>query len=216
MVSATAFSIVAQSQTGTALDAVDLSDPITILAPTVAILGALLLAYAPRHIGDDSRLWRAIRSLLPHVDDEAREHGFYTSYEIETDAETAGVWHGSLESLEAALEAEGYRLGPLAAHKETSDGRREVGSWVALGERVEPKWLEALRLQFRTRQTHVTLFEADDLGDQWLVTAHEEYSAYSALTAYWHLRAKDYDPDAGVERVREQLADRERFEPTDK
>ena len=215
MLSATAIGSVAQAQTGTALDLVDPSDPITILAPIVAILGALLLAYAPRHIGDDSRLWRAIRSLLPHIDAEARELGFYTSYEIETDAETAGVWHGSLESLEAALEAEGYRLGPLAAHKETDDGRREVGSWVDVGERVEPKWLEAIRLQFRTRQTHITLFEASDTDDQWLVSAHREYSAYSALTAYWHLRAKDYDPDAGVERVREQLADRDRFEPSE-
>ena len=214
MLSATAIGSVAQ--TGTALDAIDPSEPITILAPIVAILGALLLAYAPRHIGDDSRLWRAIRSLLPHIDGEAREHGFYTSYEIETDDETAGVWHGSLESLEAALEAEGYRLGPLAAHKETSDGRREVGSWVDVGERVYPKWLEALRLQFHTRQTHVTLFEADDLGDQWLVTAHREYSAYSALTAYWHLRAKDYDPAAGVAAVRDQLGDRGQFESTDK
>ena len=90
MLSATAIRNVAQAQTGTALDLIDPSDPITILAPIVAVLGALLLAYAPRHIGGDSRLWRAIRSLLPHIDEEAREHGFYTSYEIETDAETAG------------------------------------------------------------------------------------------------------------------------------
>ena len=215
VVTATAIGSVAQTQTGTALDLIDPSDPITILAPIVAILGALLLAYAPRHIGDDSRLWRAIRSLLPHIDEEAREHGFYTSYEIDTEAETAGVWHGSLESLESALKAEGYRLGPLAAHKETSDGRREVGSWVDVGERVAPQWLEALRLQAHTRQTHVTLFDASDTDDPWLVTGHEEYSAYSALTAYWHLRAKDYDPAAGVTAVRDQLGDRDRFEPAD-
>ena len=215
MLSATAIGSVAQAQTGTALDLIDPSDPITILAPIVAVLGALLLAYAPRHIGDDSRLWRAIRSLLPHIDDEARERGFYTSYKIDVAEESAGVWHGSLKSLESALEAEGYRLGPLAAHKETSDGRREVGSWVDVGERVEPKWLEALRLQAHTRQTHVTLFEASDTDDQWLVTSHEEYSAYSALTAYWHLRAKDYDPDAGVAAVRDQLGDRDQFEPTE-
>lgn len=217
MVSATAFSIVAQSQTGTALDAVDLSDPITILAPIVAILAAIAMAYAPKRIGQDTRLWRTIRALLPYVDAEARERGFYTSYEIDPSEETVGIWHGSLESLESALEAEGFRLGPLAAHKSLPDGRREVGSWVDLGERVEAPGAEALRLQFRLNQTHVTIFEADDTDDddQWLVTAHHERSAYSALTAYWHLRGKDYDPGKGVGIVVDQLGDRDQFEPTD-
>ena len=86
----------------------------------------------PRRIGQDTRLWRTIRGLLPYVDAAARDRGFYTSYEIDPAEETVGVWHGSLADLEAALEAEGYRLGPLAAHKELPDGRQEVGSWVDL------------------------------------------------------------------------------------
>ena len=210
VVSATAIGRVAQ--TGTALDVVDPTDPITILAPLVAVLAAVAVAYMPRRIGQDTRLWRTIRGLLPYVDAAARDRGFYTTYEIDPAEETVGVWHGSLESLESALEAEGYRLGPLAAHKSLPDGRQELGSWVDLGDRISPGWLEALRLMVTPWQTHITLFEADDTDDQYLVTAHHERSAYSPLTAYWHLRARDYSPSRGVEIVSEHLADRERFE----
>jgi hypothetical protein len=117
------------AQTGTALDVVDPTDPITILAPLVAVLAAVAVAYMPRRIGQDTRLWRTIRGLLPYVDAAARERGFYTSYEIDPDAETVGVWRGPLADLEAALEAEGYRLGPLAAHKAPrwSPGGRQLG-----------------------------------------------------------------------------------------
>ena len=186
------------AQTGTALDVVDPNDPITILAPLVAVLAAVAVAYMPRSLGRDTRLWRTIRGLLPYVDAAARERGFYTSYEIDPDAETVGVWRGPLADLEAALEAEGYRLGPLAAHKELPDGRQEVGSWVDLGERVSPRWLEALRLAVTPWQTHVTIFPGGRDGE-WLVTAHHERSAYSPLTALWHLRATDYSPARGVE-----------------
>ena len=80
VVSATAIGRV--PQTGTALDVVDPADPITILAPVVAVLAAVAVAYMPRSLGRDTRLWRAVRSLLPYVDAAARERGFYTSYEI--------------------------------------------------------------------------------------------------------------------------------------
>ena len=56
------------AQTGTALDAVDPSEPVTILAPVVAALAAVAVAYMPRSLGRDTRLWRAVRSLLPYVD----------------------------------------------------------------------------------------------------------------------------------------------------
>ena len=51
------------AQTGTALDVVDPNDPITILAPLVAVLAAVAVAYMPRSLGRDTRLWRAVRSL---------------------------------------------------------------------------------------------------------------------------------------------------------
>ena len=66
----------------TAIDVVDPTDPITILAPLVAVLAAVAVAYMPRSLGRDTRLWRTIRGLLPYVDAAARERGFYTSYEI--------------------------------------------------------------------------------------------------------------------------------------
>ena len=97
VVLATAIGSVAQ--TGTALDVVDPTDPITILAPLVAVLAAVAVAvaYMPRRIGQDTRLWRTIRGLLPYVDAAARDRGFYTSYEIDRLAFTYidGDWLGS-------------------------------------------------------------------------------------------------------------------------
>lgn len=212
---ATALWIETLAQTGTALDVVDTSDPVTTLAPLVALLAAFALAYAPSHLGDDTRLWRTIRGLLPYVDAEARSRGFYTTYTISRDKESVGTWHGSLESLESALEANGYRLGPLAAHKTLADGRGEVGSWVDLGERIQPAFGEFLRLLLRPWQTHITLFEAADDTDGYLVTAHYERSAYSPLWAYWHLRGEDMDIERGVKIVAEQLVDRDEFETID-
>lgn len=84
----------------TALGEATLSDPVTILAPLAAALAAIVVVYAPSHLGDDTAFWRAVRSLLPHVDDEARENGFYTSYTISLDDELAGTWYGSLDSLD--------------------------------------------------------------------------------------------------------------------
>ena len=85
------------TKTGTALDVVDPNDPITILAPLVAVLAAVAVAYMPRRIGQDTRLWRTIRGLLPYVDAAARDRGFYTSYEIDRLAFTYidGDWLGS-------------------------------------------------------------------------------------------------------------------------
>ena len=47
------------AQTGTALDVVDPADPITILAPLVAVLAAVAVAYMPRRIGQDTRFQSA-------------------------------------------------------------------------------------------------------------------------------------------------------------
>lgn len=201
----------------TALREVSTADPVTILAPLVAALAAVALVYGPRHLGDDARLWRAVRSLLPHVDDEARERGFYTSYTIDPDEETAGVWTGTLAELEDALREGGFILGPLAAHKALPDGRHEHGSWVRFGRDVR-SWPAIARLLYKLiapYQTHPTVFPGDVEGE-WLVTGHHEYSAYSPLFAYWHLQKKYYDPDEGVRRIVDALEDYDAFEPTDR
>jgi len=85
------------AQTGTALDVVDPNDPITILAPLVAVLAAVAVAYMPRRIGQDTRLWRTIRGLLPYVD-AGCTRPWVLHDEIDPAEETVGVWHGSLES----------------------------------------------------------------------------------------------------------------------
>lgn len=198
--------------TTTALDTVDPEEPVTILAPVVALLGAIGAVFKPGESVVDSHCFRWVRSLLPHAERVATDRGFYTTYTIRPEAEAVGVWHGSLDELEATLREEGYHFGLLASHKQLPDGRREVSSWVDVGGPVCSGLLGVLELQLRTWQTHVTIFECAD-SDNYLVTAHHERAAYSALTAYWHLRGRDLNVEKGRRIVAEQLADEARFEP---
>jgi hypothetical protein len=200
--------------TTTALDTVDPEEPVTILAPVVAILGAIGAVFEPGRELVDSHCFRWIRSLLPHADSMAADRGFYTTYTIRPEAEAVGRWHGSLDDLEATLREEGYHFGLLASHKQLPDGRREVSSWVDVGGPVCSGLLGVLELQLRLWQTHVTVFECAD-GDGYLVTAHHERAAYSALTAYWHLRGRDLNVEKGRRIAAEQLAGEAHFEPVE-
>jgi hypothetical protein len=199
----------------TALREVSLSDPVTILAPLAAALAAIVVVYAPSHLGDDTAFWRSVRSLLPHVDEEAREQGFYTSYTIHLDEELAGTWPGSLDALEATLRDRGVMPGPLAAHKDLNDGRREAGSWVYFGRDIS-SWQKPFRVLYvwlTPYQLHITIFSTAD-GEGWILTAHYEYTAYSPLWALWHLRKKYYDEAEGVRRTVLLLEDVDGFIPT--
>jgi len=198
--------------TTTALDTVTPEEPVTILAPVVAVLGAIGAVFKPGAAIADSDLFRWIRRLLPHAEQAANNRGFYTTYTIRPEAEAVGVWAGSLDELEATLRENGYHFGLLASHKQLPDGRREVSSWVDVGGPVCSGLLGVLELQLRTWQTHITVFECAD-GDDYLVTAHHERAAYSALTAYWHLRGRDLNVEKGHRIVTEQLADETPFEP---
>lgn len=200
--------------TTTALDTVTAEEPVTILAPVVAVLGAIGAVFKPGEAIADSDLFRWVRSLLPHAERAANNRGFYTTYTIRPEAEAVGVWQGSLDELEATLRENGYHFGLLASHKQLPDGRREVSSWVDVGGPVCSGLLGVLELQLRTWQTHITVFECAD-GDDYLVTAHHERAAYSALTAYWHLRGRDLNVEKGRRIVAEQLVDETRFEPVD-
>ena len=200
--------------TTTALNTVDPEEPVTILAPVVAILGAVGAVFKPGGELVDSHCFRWVRSLLPHAESVANDRGFYTTYTIRPEAEAVGIWHGSLEELEATLREEGYHFGLLASHKQLPDGRREVSSWVDVGGPICSGLLGVLELQLRTWQTHVTVFERDD-GDGYLVTAHHERAAYSALTAYWHLRGRDLNVEKGRRIVADQLTGKSRFEPVE-
>ena len=200
--------------TTTALDTVDPEEPVTILAPVVAVVGAIGAVFKPGKTLADSHLFRWIRSLLPYAEGVANDRGFYTTYTIRPEAEAVGTWQGSLDELESTLREKGYHFGLLASHKQLPDGRREISSWVDVGGPVCSGLLGVLELQVRTWQTHITVFECAD-DDGYLVTAHHERAAYSALTAYWHLRGRDLHVEKGRRIVAEQLADEARFEPVD-
>lgn len=196
--------------------AIDPGEPITIVAALVAVVAAALLTHPSLdRIGRDARLWRRVRSLLPYVDEAARDHGFYTSYKIGAD-EVAGALHVDAYKAGEILREQGFRTSPLAAHKEF-DGRGEVGSWGRFGP-IKPSelpWpLSTLYLIAYPYQLHVTLFPDGEGGV--LVTAHREYSPYNPLVAYWHLRGKGLDVDAGVAAVADALADFDEYSPSDR
>jgi len=97
--------------TTTALDTVTAEEPVTILAPVVAVLGAIGAVFKPGEAIADSDLFRWVRSLLPHAERAANNRGFYTTYTIRPEAEAVGVWQGSLDELEATLRENGYHFG---------------------------------------------------------------------------------------------------------
>lgn len=208
---------------------IDPSEPITLVAPVVAAVAALTLTHPTvvSHVGDDAPFWRTVRGFLPAVDDEARERGFYTSYAI-TEEEYVGVaFVEDVAELEEALRDVNFRLSPLAAHKETPDGRHEVGSWgryAGIDTDAFPWPLSALVLMATPRQLHTTLFKGrpEDLNSsRWgreysdaveageltpvLVTGHREKNPYNPVYAYRHLRGVGHDTDAGVETIAELL-----------
>ena len=213
------------------VDWIDPSEPITLIAPLVAAIAALTLTHPTvvSHVGDDAPFWRTVRGMLPAVDDEARERGFYTSYAIDEREYVGVAFVEDLEEFEDALRDLNFRVSPLAAHKETPDGRREIGSWGRFGGidiDAFPWPLSALILMTRPRQLHATPFEArpEDLAtSEWdpdvaeavaagdvvpvLVTGHSEKSPYNPVYAYRHLRGIGYDVDAGVEQLADLLVD---------
>ena len=69
----------------------EITEPIQIVAPLVAILVSYVLFYEGiiYNIGSDNGFWRRIRAILPMIDNEARDIGFYTTYEV-IEAEHAG------------------------------------------------------------------------------------------------------------------------------
>lgn len=193
--------------------------PIEILAPLVAIIAALALTHPTlNHLGDDTEFWRSVRRYLPGLDEEARDRGFYTEYDI-GDEEIAGVAYLELEELETTLQELNFRPSPLAAHKLLPDDRREIRSWGRYGgvdvDALPWPFNAVYLLMYPYQDPHVTLFPAErgDVGDEEipdgavLVTAHHEKSPYNPLVAYEHLRGKGYDVDRGVEMTAEMLVD---------
>ncbi|QBI90045.1 transmembrane domain protein [Halobacterium phage ChaoS9] len=212
------------AQTGTALDEISRSEPLTIAAPLFIILATYVLFYEGLlwTVGSDG--WRGIRSQLPLLDEVADSIGAYTHYEIDPEKETVGTLEADVdEAVDHFQEELGYLDGPVAAHKGLPDGREEVASLVKYGFEKYDIWFEAeviegmpkgirfLVMLLIPNQRHVTLFEGDEPGEV-LVTAHQEYSAHSVLFAYWHMIGKGMDIDRGVREVVDELKEDERFE----
>lgn len=206
--------------------AIDLQDPVTLLAAAFALVATLALTHpATKYLGRDTRLWRVVRNLLPYVDPAAKARGFYVAGEIGT-GQTAGVLECRIDDAVELLRDEGFMLSPLASHKSLEDGRHEVASLAKFGDRnpAEMTWpFSTLYLLTYPKQLHVTLFEArsGDVNSEFehpavLVTAHKERSAYNPLTAWWHFRAKNFDIEEGVSRAASILKDDERYVPSAK
>lgn len=211
----------AVAQTGTALDEIVASDPTTFLAPIAAIVAAYLLFYEGLlfAMGSDSTFWRRIRSLLPVVDEAARDQGFYTGYTIR-ETETVGHLVCSLDEAIALFKRHGFIDAPLAAHKTLEDGREELASlgyYGVNGERLEAMSRPArfLTMLVLPKKIHVTLFRAAD-NDDILVTAHFEFSEYNVFYTLWHFRGKGLDVDEGVRRSVDVLAEEKRFQPSER
>ncbi|SEH61002.1 hypothetical protein SAMN05192561_11262 [Halopenitus malekzadehii] len=212
------------------VDWIDPSEPITLVAPVVAFVATVLLTHpALDHLGRDTELLRRVRGALPLLDEAARDHGFYTSYDI-TDEEVIGVVYRDLEDVEATLQELNFRPSPLAAHKSLPDGRTEIGSWGRFGgvdvDRLPWPLSTLFLLVYPFQDPHVTLFPAErgDVGDESfpdgavLVTGHHEKSPYNPFVAYQHLRGKGYDVDRGVKLAANLLVDElgDDFTPSDR
>lgn len=158
--------------------------------------------------------WQPLRRLLPYLDDEARDRGFYTSYEI-TDEEYVGdLFVSSVDDVKYTLEDVGYIESPLAAHK-TYRGHEEVASmsyYGVHGEKIRGmnKLRRFLFMITRYKKVHVTVFDAEGY---FVVTAHREFVEYNPLYALAHLRGRGMNIDKGVLQATKHLIDVDEFRP---
>lgn len=152
--------------------------------------------------GDHWEDWR--RRSLPTLHRVFSRFDGYAKYPLD-DGEYAGTIGAGPEAVEETLWSEGLIRNPLAALKTDPFGKLETGSWMY---RESPT---------SERQIHVILFRHPDEGDEQTdLYSHEEYAAGhpDPEVAVKHYNAVDYDPDAGVRWVRDNIPidHRDRFE----
>lgn len=195
-----------------------IQEPAVVIAPVFALAIAYLFFYQGLlfKLGSEGRTWATIRSILPMIDDEARDAGFYTSYGIDEE-EYAGTLNMTRDEAVSLFKGLGFIDNPLAAHKSDWDGNNEVAS---LGHYGVPgheitSWNQEKRfakMAFSIKdQLHVTLFQVGE--EEIRVTAHHERSPYNVFYAYKHFRGKGYDVEYGVAQVIEMLEGNDNFEP---
>ena len=195
-----------------------IEEPAQVLAPFVAIGIAYLFFYEGLiyKLGEEGRTWARLRSMLPMIDSEARDAGFYTTYDV-GESEVVGALDMSRGEAVALFKGLDFIDNPLAAHKSDWDGNREIASLGHYGHTASEikAWGKEKRFTMMAfiikNQLHVTLFELPD--GRIRVTAHHERSPYNAFYAYHHFRGVGYDVGKGVAKVKVLLKDVDEFEP---
>ena len=195
-----------------------IQEPAVIIAPVFALAIAYLFFYEGMlfKLGSEGRTWATIRSILPMIDDEARDAGFYTAYGVDRE-EYAGTLTMGRDEAVSLFKGLGFIDNPLAAHKTDWDGNKEVaslGHYDVSGHDIK-SWNKNKRfakMAFSIKdQLHVTLFPVGD--EEIRVTAHHERSPYNVFYAYQHFRGKGYNIDRGVAETIQMLRDNDNFEP---
>lgn len=202
----------------------EITEPAQILAPLVALVVTYVLFYEGfiYKLGRDGQAFATFRSVLPMLDEEARDIGFYTAYTVTQD-ELVGVLDTTRGEAVSLFYGLGFKDNPLAAHKENWAGQREVaslgryynGSKCYSAETIE-NWGKMKRFVMLAfvidKQLHVTLFQNED--GEVVVTAHYEWSPYNVFKAFEHFVGEDYNVEKGVRLTDELLADVETFSRT--
>ncbi len=199
-----------------------IDDPAQLLAPLVALAMSYVLFYEGLlyTIGSDSGFWERVRKLLPMLDEEAREQGFYTSYTVDESEHVGDLSMSKSDARELFVTRKRFIKAPLAAHKTDWEDRREFAS-LGLYDEYDREDIESwgklkrflmMALVIR-KQLHVTLFW-DEESESVVVTAHHEWSPYNVFKAYKHFIGKDYNVEKGVRLTAEKLASVDEFTPS--
>jgi len=138
------------------------------------------------------RVTRFRRRVLPALHRIKEPLGGYAICTLDP-AEYVGTVSRSLDAVRETLRRLEFEREPIASLKRRADGRLSAGSWVR---RESP---------LADKQLHVTLVR--DAPGAVELYAHREYSWLTH--PYRHYTFSEWEPKAGVERLRELLAERD-------
>jgi len=138
------------------------------------------------------RVTRLRRRVLPALHRIKEPLGGYAICTLDP-AEYVGTVSRTLDEVRETLRRLEFEREPIASLKRRADGRLSAGSWVR---RESP---------LADKQLHVTLVR--DAPSAVELYAHREYSWLTH--PYRHYTFSEWEPEAGVERLRELLAERD-------
>jgi len=138
------------------------------------------------------RVTRLRRRVLPALHRIEEPLGGYAICTLDP-AEYVGTLSRSLDAVREMLRGMEFEREPIAALKRRADGRLSAGSWVR---RESP---------LADKQLHVTIVREEPGAVE--LYAHREYSWLTH--PYRHYTFSEWEPEAGVERLRELFAERD-------